>query len=220
VIFRELELWFDPVARSGPEAMAVDQWLLETRDLPVMRVYDWKGKWGSVGYFGSLSEAKVSFPDVQWVRRWTGGGIVDHRSDWTYSLMIPRKFEVARMKGGESYRAIHQVLASVIEDEGENAPQLAGDSKSAGGVCFESPVEFDVIGGVGEKLAGAAQRRSKAGLLHQGSVAIAGSSRLRAGLFAERLAESWFESEVFPDQEQLDRLVESRYGAASWLNRR
>jgi len=215
-----MELWFDPVARSGPEAMAVDQWLLETRDLPIMRVYSWKGKWGSLGYFGSLDDAKASFADVQWVRRWTGGGIVDHRGDWTYSLMIPRKFEVARMRGGQSYRAIHEILVSVLKDEGGSAPQLASDSRGVGGVCFENPVEFDVVGGLGEKLAGAAQRRCSLGLLHQGSVAAADSSRLRAELFAERLAESWFESAFSPDQERVDRLVETRYGAPGWLHRR
>lgn len=220
MIFKELELWFDPVARSGPEAMAVDQWLLETRDLPVMRVYEWDGEWGSLGYFGNLLEANASFPGVQWVRRWTGGGIVDHRKDWTYSLMVPRKFEVARMKGGESYRAIHQILVSVLREESGMLPQLAGDSGGAGGVCFESPVEFDVVGGVGEKIAGAAQRRSKSGLLHQGSVISGVSSRLRAELFAEQLAESWFESEVFPDEMCVSSLVESRYGAAAWLQRR
>ena len=81
------------------------------------------------------------------------------------------------MKGGESYRAIHQILAAVLREENGMVPQLAGDSGGAGGVCFESPVEFDVLGGVGEKIAGAAQRRSKSGLLHQGSVISGASSR-------------------------------------------
>jgi len=214
-----MELWFDPVERSGPEAMAVDQWLLETRTIPTMRVYCWEGAWGSLGYFGKLTEAEASFPKLKWVRRWTGGGVVDHSHDWTYSLMVPRKFEVARMKGGESYRAIHQVLAAVLANEG-GAPALSAGKTNTGGVCFANAVEFDVVGSVGEKLAGAAQRRAKAGLLHQGSVAIEGDSRLRGELFAESIAESWWEAEIFPDEEVIESLVAARYGSEVWLTRR
>lgn len=214
-----MELWFDPQARSGPEAMAVDQWLLETRELPMMRIYRWSGNWGSVGYFGKLAEATEAKPGLEWVRRWTGGGIVDHSRDWTYSLMVPKKFEVARMKGGESYRVIHKILAGVLAGEMESAT-LAGAAGRGGGLCFENAVEFDVIGAVGEKLAGAAQRRAKAGLLHQGSVAVEGDSRLRGNLFAEKLAESWWELEIEPDRERVKRLVEARYGTPEWLGRR
>jgi lipoate-protein ligase A len=215
-----MELWFDSQARSGPEAMAVDEWLLETRQLPMMRIYRWDGAWGSLGYFGKLEEAQTTFPGLQWVRRWTGGGVVDHREDWTYSLMIPKKFELARLKGGESYRAIHQVLVNVLASECNTAPVLAVGNYKSGSVCFESPVEFDVLGSVGEKLAGAAQRRCKAGLLHQGSVSVRGDFLLRGKLFAEQISESWSEMEIFPDERQIKKLVVARYGSDEWLRRR
>ena len=220
VIFREMELWFDPQARSGPEAMAVDEWLLETRQLPMMRIYRWDGAWGSLGYFGKLEEAQQSFPELQWVRRWTGGGVVDHREDWTYSLMIPKKFELARLKGGESYRAIHQVLVDVLASEGRSVPALATTNQKAGSVCFENPVEFDVVGSVGEKLAGAAQRRCQAGLLHQGSVSVRGEFLLRGKLFAEKLSETWSEMEMIPNKRMIENLVAARYGTDDWLKRR
>lgn len=220
MIFKEMELWFDPQARSGPEAMAVDEWLLETRQLPLMRIYEWDGAWGSLGYFGKLDEARRTFPGVQWVRRWTGGGLVDHRSDWTYSLMIPKKYELARLKGGESYRAIHEVLVDVLASENRSAPMLSAGKSKAGSVCFENPVEFDVVGVAGEKLAGAAQRRCQLGLLHQGSVSQKGDFRLRGSLFAERLAETWSEMEIFPDERSIERLVATRYGTEAWLGRR
>ncbi len=220
VIFREMELWFDPQARSGPVTMAVDEWLLETRQLPMMRIYRWDGAWGSLGYFGNLEEAQSTFPGLEWVRRWTGGGVVDHRGDWTYSLMIPKKFELARLKGGESYRAIHQVLVDVLASEGSSVLALATANQKAGSVCFEHPVEFDVVGSVGEKLAGAAQRRCKAGLLHQGSVSVSGDFLLRGKLFAERLSETWSEMEIIPDAKRIHALVEAKYGSSAWLGRR
>ncbi len=220
MIFREMELWFDPQARSGPEAMAVDEWLLETGQLPMMRIYRWDGAWGSLGYFSNLEEAQGTFPGLEWVRRWTGGGVVDHRGDWTYSLMIPKKFELARLKGGASYRAIHQVLVDVLASEGSSALALATAGQKTGSVCFDHPVEFDVVGSVGEKLAGAAQRRCKAGLLHQGSVSVSGDFLLRGKLFAERLSETWSEMEVIPDTKRIQALVEAKYGSSAWLGRR
>ena len=181
-----MELWFDPLARSGPEAMAVDEWLLEYATHPILRIYRWDGEWGSLGYFGKLADSRDGLPDMNLVRRWTGGGTVDHRGDWTYSLIVPLSYELARMKGGESYRAIHEILTDVLKAEG-GEPDLAPANGKSGGMCFENPVEFDVIDAAGEKLAGAAQRRGKLGLLHKGSVATAGDSRLRGELFAERI---------------------------------
>ena len=39
MVFERLLLWLDPVKRPGPEAMAVDEWLLETAAQPILRVY-------------------------------------------------------------------------------------------------------------------------------------------------------------------------------------
>jgi len=219
VIFGEMELWFDPLARSGPEAMAMDEWLLEQVTHPVLRIYRWDGAWGSLGYFGKLSEAEKGLRGVDFVRRWTGGGTVDHRGDWTYSLIVPRDREVARMKGGESYRAIHHILLEVLRAEG-GAPDLSVEKGKSGGMCFENPVENDLMDAGGAKLAGAAQRRGKLGLLHQGSVATGGDSRLRGELFAERLAESWWEADLVVDEDRVAALVEMKYGSKEWLARR
>jgi lipoate-protein ligase A len=219
VIFREMELWFDPLARSGPEAMAVDEWLLGYATNPILRIYGWDGEWGSLGYFGKLADAKEGLPSVNLVRRWTGGGMVDHRCDWTYSLIVPRSYELARMKGGDSYRAIHEILTDVLKAEG-GEPDLAPANGKSSGMCFENPVEFDVMDAAGEKLAGAAQRRGKLGLLHQGSVATAGDSRLRGELFAERLADSWWQAETQPDDGRIAEIVALKYGRKEWLERR
>jgi lipoate-protein ligase A len=172
-----------------------------------------------LGYFGKLSEAKEGLPDVEFVRRWTGGGIVDHRGDWTYSLIVPRDREIARMKGGESYRAIHRILLEVLRSEG-GAPDLSTGKRKSGDMCFENPVEHDLMDAGGAKLAGAAQRRGKLGLLHQGSVATAGDSRLRGELFAESLTESWWESDLAVNEDRVAALIKAKYGSKEWLARR
>lgn len=220
VIFEELEVWFDPVARAGPEAMAVDEWLLLTRKIPLLRIYGWDGKWGSIGYFGCLDEARKRMPGLLWVRRWSGGGVVDHSEDWTYSLIVPKGHAFSELKGGESYRRIHEVLVKVLDAE-VGAVSLSTSGGESRGACFDNSVEHDVEDSNGAKLAGAAQRRGGFGLLHQGSVLCAGGdSRLRGEIFSESLSKSWSEKEIFVDEQRVAELVEKKYGARSWLERR
>lgn len=223
-VFGKLLLWVDPVRRSGPEAMAVDEWLLETASMPVLRVYRWAGEWGSVGYFGKIAEASAAFPGLDLVRRWTGGGIVDHRADWTYTLVAPQGEPLAGWRGAESYRRIHEALAETLAAEGIAARSSAGDGETGAALCFENPVSHDLIGVNGGKLAGAGQRRSRQGLLHQGSVATEcrdkASSWARAKDFANRLSKTWELFQIQPDPGDLGRRIDARYALREWTNRR
>jgi len=222
-VLRKLRLWIDPVKRSGPEAMAVDEWLLETATEPVLRVYGWDGAWVSVGYFGKIAEARAAIPDVRWVRRWTGGGMVDHRADWTYTLVLPHSEKLANERGAESYRRIHAALAEALAAEGISARLTAGDEETGAALCFENPVNHDLVGPDGRKLAGAGQRRTRQGLLHQGSAAAAcdgANSSLRAERLAARLAKSWELAVFQPDPALLVAKTVARYADPCWLERR
>lgn len=222
-IFERLLLWVDPVKRTGPEAMAVDEWLLETSRTPVLRVYDWLGDWASVGYFGKIAEAWVAFPGVDIVRRWTGGGMVDHRADWTYTLVAPQGEPLAEWRGAESYRRIHAALAETLTAEGVSARLSSGAEETGAALCFENPVNHDLLGADGRKLAGAGQRRSRAGLLHQGSVSsevIGENSRRRAENLASRLSAHCEEFSDFPDPADLAARSSTRYSRQQWLDRR
>ncbi|WP_411828222.1 lipoyl protein ligase domain-containing protein [Luteolibacter sp. AS25] len=198
--------------------MAVDEWLMGVVKIPLLRIYGWDGEWGSLGYFSKLDEAVADFPGLRFVRRWTGGGIVDHREDWTYSLVIPNGGGGSDLKRGESYRAIHEVLSGVLCKEGKLS-ELAGCLETDGGVCFKNPVEFDVMNASGDKIAGAAQRRGKTGLLHQGSVASAQAGAERGKAFAASLAREWNEVALEPSAEELSAFVNVKYGNRVWLER-
>lgn len=211
-----LKLWIDPVERDGPENMAVDEWLAETCGEPVLRSYRWQPGWGSCGYFSKAGE----LPDwpLRWVRRWTGGGIVDHRADWTYTLWVPHGAGLAAAKGGESYRVVHTALAAALRSSGIEA-RLAGTlpTPTVGGECFVRPVEHDILDPAGRKLAGAGQRRTARGLLHQGSVAI---GRPLAEALAAGLAGEVVRRDFAPDPGRIAGKVAERYGAAGWMSRR
>ena len=218
VVFAELELWIDGVERDGCCNMAVDDWLLETAERPVLRVYAWEPGWGSLGYFVPLADATGLLPDLNFVRRRTGGGIVDHRSGLTYSLVVPADHAMAVQRGGESYRLIHQAVAAALESTATTV-QLSSEGKIArGGDCFAQPVEHDLVDGLGIKIAGAGQRRSVDGLLHQGSVAAAPDEE-----FGERLAGCLSHS-VGGFTGRLERCeLEARarrFGDRAWLTRR
>ncbi len=223
VIFEQLQVWMDPVQRSGPEAMAVDEWLLDVAAAPVLRVYRWLGEWATVGYFGNLALAQDALPGVRWVRRWTGGGVVDHRADWTYTVVARSGEALADRRGAESYRHIHQALVAALAAERSGVRLSLGDEQTGAALCFENPVSHDLVGGDGRKLAGAGQRRTRRGLLHQGSVAAAcdaAVSQQRAATLATGMARAWqfFDFEV-PD-EAIARLVRGRYADPAWTWRR
>ena len=222
VIFDQLQLWIDPVKRPGPEAMATDEWLLEISRTPVLRVYGWLGEWSSVGYFGKLTEAKASFPEIACVRRWTGGGMVDHRADWTYTLVSPREEKLTGLRGAESYRMIHGLLAETLKAEGIEVRLSTGNEETGASLCFENPVSHDLVDLAGRKLAGAGQRRTSRGLLHQGSVAVPcepEQSKARARRLAACMSANWHEIERNPPSENLAERVRERYGRAAWTQR-
>ena len=172
MLFETLKIWRDDEARSGPANMAVDEALMRSVDeVAVLRLYHWAGDWVSLGYFQSLAEARELFGQGPgYVRRWTGGGIVDHRADLTYTLAIPRGHDLAGSRGNESYCAIHREIAHCLGEGGIACELTAEDSAKETSACFDKPVAWDLLGEGGEKLAGAGQRRSRWGILHQGSV--------------------------------------------------
>ncbi len=224
VVFEKLLLWMDPVRRPGPEAMAVDEWLLETVNLPVLRVYAWQGDWASIGYFGEIAGARAAFPGVDLVRRWTGGGMVDHRTDWTYTIVAPHGEPLAGWRGAESYLRIHTALAEALRVGGIEARISGGDLETGAALCFENPVPHDLLDAEGRKLAGAGQRRSRLGLLHQGSVAAGctdGSVSIRrATAFADRISASWQAFSFLPAADDLADRIAARYANPKWMERR
>jgi len=152
--------------------MALDEALLENAsrlNAPVLRFYGWTAPAATFGYFQKISEVERATPLRPLIRRPTGGGIVPHDADWTYSAVFPPGHEWHSLKAEESYRRIHDWLRLAFAElkiETEIAPCC---KKSAPGQCFAGHEKFDLLWR-GKKIAGAAQRRNKLGLLIQGSI--------------------------------------------------
>src|SRR5207253_2699926 len=71
--------------------MAVDETLYLAAERPVLRSYRWARPSVSFGYFTPWKEVAMRYAGRDLVRRWTGGGIVEHGQDFTYSLVYPRQ---------------------------------------------------------------------------------------------------------------------------------
>jgi lipoate-protein ligase A len=152
--------------------MALDEALLENAahiGKPVLRFYGWNEPAATFGYFQKFSEVERATHLRPLIRRPTGGGIVPHDADWTYSFAVPPNHEWHLLKAEESYRRIHEWIRDAftkLKIETELAPDA---KKSLPGQCFVGHEKFDLLWH-GKKIAGAAQRRNKSGLLIQGSI--------------------------------------------------
>lgn len=208
----------DEVARDGFTNMAMDEWLLESASRPVLRVYGWEEGWGSYGYFVPDQEAERALPEMKRVRRRTGGGIVDHRADWTYTLAVPAGESLVEMRGGGSYRVIHGALAEALAQGGVPVRLSAPTAPARGGECFVRAVQHDLVDAQGRKIAGAGQRRTGHGLLHQGSVAFEVDGELGRRL-AARLASEVGSFGGGPDDFEIERRAR-RYRDPAWASRR
>jgi lipoate-protein ligase A len=140
--------------------------LLREARAPVLRLYEWSVPAVSLGYFQSASLAPEGRP---FVRRYTGGGLVDHARDITYTLVLPRAHPWMELSAPASYAHVHRGIQAVLAACGiavELTPEPAAQESEA---CFQKPVRFDLVA-AGRKLGGAAQRRTREGMLHQGSL--------------------------------------------------
>jgi lipoate-protein ligase A len=180
-LFAALDVYHDDTPHSAAMNMAIDEALLEHAAVPSIRFYQWHSPALSFGYFGRFANVARYAGERHLVRRWTGGGIVLHGDDLTYSIVIP----VSDAAFGESsmsiYEKIHHALSHALSGIGKRAfvaegvdPGRDGFAKRAaitdrGYNCFAHPVRADVIID-GRKVAGAAQRRTRCGLLQQGSI--------------------------------------------------
>jgi lipoate-protein ligase A len=216
-LFDVLLLFADATPRGGADQMALDEALLEAVSVPVLRVYTWDGPAVSFGYAQSLAEVKAAFPGVPLVRRWTGGGMVEHGRDWTFALVVPAGEPFACVRPAESYRRIHAAVAEVL---GGLAFLKSGSPAPPGGACFQRPVSDDVMETGGGKICGGAQRRTRRGFLHQGSL----QRRTWPPDLAERLTVALAERvEPFEGNEavfaRMTELSGAKYGTPGWLGK-
>ena len=227
-LWERLEVIDDPQPRPAAFNMAADESLLEhLGDCAVLRMYRWLRPAVSFGYFTAYEAVRRHHRQRELVRRWTGGGIVEHGEDFTYSLLIPRGSSAIFGAAARSYEMVHGAVAKALSGAGFSVSLSRGNQQTEpaafGAYCFERPVTHDLMI-ADRKTAGAAQRRTRRGLLHQGSVQGIGDRKDWREVLAENLPGAFARSPLgrpftASEQEWAARLAETKYGAEEWLHR-
>lgn len=169
---------------DGANNMAVDSALIETlpSGIAVFRHYGWTEPTISFGYTQKfLAVREGSPPEITLCRRPTAGGIVDHRNDWTYAFILNKSVPAASCPPTEFYAKVHQAIQQSLQACRINtrlAPcpracstgRVTAAASDPAAQCFVTPAFNDVLLPNGRKIAGAALKRTRNGLLLQGSI--------------------------------------------------
>lgn len=231
-----MELHVLPVRTSDAAGnMATDFLLLQRYPQPQaarFRHYHWRRPAFTFGYAQKMEFVRARIPrgeSIDYTRRATGGGIVDHREDWTYALVIPREHDLWQRPGLAIYHDVHDALVAALNSLGADVRLQRELPETAPGVCFERPEIDDVVrSDDGRKVAGAALKRAKHAVLLQGSI----WKPLAPGVDWSALEDKFPETLAFslgltatspgwpefnPDEEQM--LVD-QYASSEWIDAR
>lgn len=200
---KETWLFWDDIKRAPQENMDIDASLLKNASAlegrPLVRFYDWDRPAVSIGYVQKPDIVKDKKYEV--VKRPTGGGVVYHDRDFTYTVVVPSTHWIARLDRIESYRVIHKAVVRAFAAFGLNGLLVDTEQPKTDRAtmqCFITPTKYDVLceirrGGTA-KFAGSAQRRTRNGILHQGSIileAAQGDRKKLADEFKKALQEEF-----------------------------
>jgi lipoate-protein ligase A len=207
--------------------MALDELLLQTAEKlgqPLVRIYDWDRPSVSIGYVQRYDAAPQDNYTI--VRRPTGGGVVYHDHDLTYTAVVPIGHSICKLSRIDSYHVFHHAILETFSEFGLQAnlaPDECGAVDRATMQCFTTPTRYDVVA-AGKKYAGAAQRRTKSGILHQGSIdlnAVDGNKQLLIKKLLEAFEKQFDMNfiEFKPDSDLLkeaSELAKIKYSTENW----
>ena len=221
-------------AHSATFNMAADEFLMEQQSLsdglPTLRIYTWDVPSVSIGYFQDVAKTTRRFHEgatMVVVKRITGGGLVQHGSDLTFSLALRKNNPYLPSDVKMSYLKVNEALRLGLKDlypeldyaDCKTAPSGRGDQER---ICFEKPSCYDLLVG-GKKVVGASQRRREGAILHQSSVFLKDPKPVLIEKILSGFRKLWnieFQDKPFnPAESALIRIKElQRYGSPEWAS--
>lgn len=164
---------------SASYNMALDSRLLEICEedtgIGFLRIYGWDPPALSLGFFeraDTIDPDKAARSGIDVVRRPTGGRVVLHQGDLTYSVVVPR----AAASDTAVYAWVSESIAAGLRSLGASVDFARGaGAKSVGRMkpCFLSASRHEIVS-AGRKVVGSAQRLGRNALLQHGSIPIDG----------------------------------------------
>lgn len=165
------------------EQMALDELLVKKCPSGVvLRFYNWAyGPAATYGYAQFYKEVQQQLNAARFdglcTRRPTGGGVVFHTDDLTFSIVFEHVGKPAGI-----YQKLHQFVRAELARTAETTFSLSvpvptemyrPSRNQTASACFVSPVENDVLNAHGQKILGGALRRFGNTVLYQGSLQLA-----------------------------------------------
>lgn len=135
----------------------------------ILRVYSWKPKCISVGY----TQKAIEKDGWEVVKRPTGGGIVYHdEGEIAYSVITALDNLILPKGLIPSYKRISEAIVYALKKFGV-AAEIHAQKVTAGqqrsNLCFEQPMEYEIVV-EDKKIVGSAQKRGKKAMLQQGAI--------------------------------------------------
>ena len=198
--------FIDTPELCAKENMEFDKSLLELGE-PTFRLYTWKKNSFTLGR--SQKEDNIEKFGSDWARRETGGGLLLHGCDVSYSIIIPTKL-LDNKSVKESYEYLCSFLLNFYKKLGLHV-KYAKDinvelSKSF--FCQKGFEPYDMII-KNKKIGGNAQRRTKTTILQHGSIPLKKDSREYAGYSLEEFGMNISQKE---SKELLKKSFEKSFG--------
>lgn len=184
--FKEWKV-IDTGISSAEQNMAFDQDLLETlafhQEGPILHLYEWAGPSATFGHFIDpytlLQSEGIREFGLQLARRPTGGGLIFHLTDLAFSVLVPASHPGYSLNVLENYSFVNKIVIEIVKCFRQKNIEPTLLPKELGGCkngpchfCMAKPTKYDVML-EGRKVAGGAQRRTRYGFLHQGSISLA-----------------------------------------------
>ncbi len=200
--------------------MALDEAVLleSPADALVLRVYEWKGAACTFGFSQKYADVKkLCAAGVEPVRRATGGGVVFHDGDVTFSLVFPWDKTCAPETIYKNlHRGIHQALKARGTVNGMWSPQKKPEGIST--ACFARAEKADLVDADDKKILGGALRKKGVKGLYQGSLRV----RVPRDVILDGITQEFGRPSLEIHASWLEKAagLESRYRSAEWNNRR
>jgi len=171
--------------KNALEIMQQDRDLLDQirlEQVPILHLYEWKGPSVTYGHFLDplefFSLQRLEKEGITLAKRPTGGGIIFHLWDFAFSVLVPASHRGYSQNTLENYAYVNEAVLETVQEflqirEGAELTPQEGELIGPGAqyFCMAKPTKYDVMIG-GKKAAGAAQRKTKEGFLHQGSISL------------------------------------------------
>ena len=216
---------------SGAENMAIDEALLRSFDPilspPVLRLYGWNPPALSLGRFQKAAEVldleRCRDDGIAVVRRMTGGGVIYHADELTYSLVCAPAQIPPASSIKDSFRVLTGFLLAFYRGLGLDAG-YAVDALPEGSrlgertaFCFAGKESFDILVN-GRKIGGNAQRRQKNVIFQHGSIPLHNRAATGLSYMREQAPEhvewtaSLAEYGITADRETLQHEIAAAFG--------